>query len=184
MDDLAKYAKANIIIWNQGRKAENPKVISKSLTNYTDNINLVTKSQCHPFSYSKLQIDTEKLKERIHKTQSNKLCEMTVWEALSQWVDISKEEFIEKWGTAIKIETEVEFAEEFHFGYSIYSNLDNNFYTAELVYNSLNPKILFITNPSDGDCLDLDLNVVVISDKSYLQPYHCTKTENCPYKVR
>ena len=183
MNDLAKYAKANIIIWNQQRKAENPKVISKSSTNFTDNINLVTKSQSHPFPYSKLQLDTEKLKERIHKTQSNKLCEMTVWEALSQRLDISREDFIEKWGTAIKMDNEVEFAEEFHFGYSIYSNWDNNFYTAELIYNSLNPKILFIINPSDGNCYDLDLKIVVISDKTYLQPYHCTRTEDCPYKV-
>ena len=62
-------------------------------------------------------------------------------------------------------------------------NHDSDYFTAEKIYGSMNAGVEFIVNPGDGDEYHLDLEVVVILEKNYLQPFYCEKTEGCPYKV-
>ena len=123
------------------------------------------------------------MKADIYKSQSKKIAKMPIWEAIELNMEISKSDFIDRWGDCISLKDELKIQQRFGHGYSVYVNHDSNYYTAEKVYASLNPAFSFIIEPKDGEEYSLDLEVIVILDKSYLKPYHCTKTENCLYKV-
>ena len=129
------------------------------------------------------QLDLEGLKADIYNSQSRKISKMPIWEAIELYMEISKSDFIDRWGDSISLKDELEIQQQFGHGFSVYVNHDKNFYTAEKVYASLNPAFSFIIEPQDGEEYSLDLEVVVILDKTYLKPYHCTKTPNCLYKV-
>ena len=73
LEDLAKLGKCNIIIWHQAKQSQNPKVISKSSTNYTDDLNIVTKTRYHPYNFAKYQVNLDALKAEIYKSQSSKI---------------------------------------------------------------------------------------------------------------
>ena len=108
---------------------------------------------------------------------------MTLWEALSQKLDISRDMFIERWGEYIECEKELEFRRTFNCGFSVFTNYNENFYTAEKIHSSLDSRVDFIVTPEDGTKYHIDLEVVLIIDKTYLKPFQCQATDNCPYKV-
>ena len=183
IEDLAKYAKCNIIVWYKVKKSQKPVILAKSNTNFSDDLNYVTKTKFHPYCFGKYQLNLEEMTATIYKSQSSKIRKMTLGEAFELNFKISKNEFISRWGNSISIEKELEFRECFGRGFSIYINHDSDYFTAEKIYGSMNPGVEFIVDPGDGDEYHLDLEVVVILEKNYLQPFHCEKTEGCPYKV-
>ena len=183
IEDLAKFAKCNIRVYYQLKKSQKPELISKSNTNFSDDLNFVTKTRKHPYSFGRYQLNLEEMTASIYKSQSSKIQKMTLSEAFELNFKISKNEFISRWGNSISIEKELEFRECFGRGFSIYMNHDSDYYTAEKIYSSMNPGVEFIVDPGDGDEYHLDLEVVLILEKNYLQPFHCEKTEGCPYKV-
>ena len=92
LDKLASYAKANICIWYQVKRSEEARIISKSGTNFTNDINIVTKKKVHPYNFARLQLDLKALQENIYKSQARKLSKMPLWEAFELNFEISKTE--------------------------------------------------------------------------------------------
>ena len=183
IDDLAKFGKCNIRVFYQLKKSQKPTIIAKSSTNFSDDLNYVTKTKLHPYSFGKYQLNLEEMKAGIYNSQSSKIRKMTLGEAFELNFKITKNEFIFRWGNSISIEKELEFRECFGRGFSIYVNHDSDYFTAEKIYGSMNPGVEFIVDPGDGEEYHLDLEVVVILEKNYLQPFYCEKTDGCPYKV-
>lgn len=184
LDDLAKVAKANIIIWYQVKIAQKPEIIAKSSTTYTDELNFVGKKKSHPYNKGKLQIDIKALSKTIYNSQNRKISKMPIWKAIELNLKVSKAEFISRWGETISLKNEIEIKEEFGRGFSVYVNHDENYYTAEKIYESLCPAFSFIIDAKDGETYHLDLEVVVILDENYLRPYTCSVTESCNFKVK
>ena len=106
-----------------------------------------------------------------------------IWEGLSRKLNKTKEEFIQIWGQYISIENEPDFLKKFGFGYSVFSDLNEDYYNARKICSSLKPKFTFIVKPEDGEKFHINKKVIEIIDKSYLQHYFCEKTAGCAYKV-
>ena len=183
LEDLAKYGKCNIIIWHQARKSKNPEIISKSSTNFTDDLNIVTKTRYHPYNHAKYQVNLDELKANIYNSQSTKIQKMKIWEAIERNFEISKNELLFRWGDTISIKREFEFRELFGRGFSVYFNHDENYYTAEKIYGSMHAGFSFIVGNGDLEEFSIDMDVTVILDDKYLQHFFCEKTPHCPYKV-
>ena len=183
LNDLAKRGRCNILIWFQAKKTQNPKLLVRSDSNYSDDLNLITKNKSHPYSPLQYQLKIDELKATIHHKQSQKIREITIWEGLSKKLNKTKEEFIQIWGQYISIENEPDFLNKFGFGYSVFSDLNEDYYNARKICSSLKPKFTFIVKPEDGEKFHIDKKVIEIIDKSYLQHYFCEKTAGCAYKV-
>ena len=185
LEDLAKYGKCNISVWFQSKTTAEPKLISKSGTNFTDELHFVTKTKTHPYSHAKYQIDIEELRANIHNCQVNKICRMKLGEAVEKFLEIPRDQFISRWGGEyISLDSELEFREKFVRGFSVFVDHNEDFYTATQLYSSMDPAFSFIVRQEDGDQYHIDDEFVVILDKKYLKPFHCEKTEHCPYRVR
>ena len=183
LNDLAKRGRCNIYIWFQAKKSQDPKLLVRSDSNYSDDLNLITKNKSHPYSPLQYQLNIDELQAKIHHRQSQKIREITIWEGLSKKLNKTKEEFIQIWGEYISIENESDFLKKFGFGYSVFSDLNEDYYNARKICSSLKPEFSFIVKPEDGERFHIDKKVVEIIDKSYLQHYFCQKTEGCAYKV-
>ena len=146
-------------------------------------MNFVTREHLHPYRYSSFQLDTDSLQRNIHTHQRAKITETTIWQALRSKISITRDSFVQRWGEYISNESELEFRQTFDCGFSVYSDLDKNYYTATKIHISMNSCLDFIVKPEDGTRYHIDLNVILIIDKSYLKPFSCGKTPNCPYKV-
>ena len=90
LNDLAKRGRCNIFIWLQTKKAQNPKLLVRSDSNYSDDINLITKNKSHPYSPLQYQLKIEDLKAKIYHTQSQEIKEITIWEGFSKKLDKTK----------------------------------------------------------------------------------------------
>ena len=92
-----------------------------------------------------------------------------------------------KWGSKIYFRDEKRFIQIFGFGFNLWIKHDSAAYTAERFISSWcksSPHFIISSQQKRQGYLDLFEPIQVVLDVSYVQPYRCSKTNNCLYESR
>ena len=128
----------------------------------------------------------EGLSASIHQSQNSKIKTVTLVEALSEKLKLSSREILDKWGETLKFSDEPDFRTRFsNSGINFYQADSTELKNSEIYVKSLNPKLCLIVTADQVNRQELQMkeNVILITDKNYLQPRYCP-TENCLFSSR
>lgn len=183
---MARKTRLNIKIFYQPRKNIDAKLLLDSETDFEHTAIFVTMKEESPFYCLKLQVDSSELKAEIATKQSSKLKKIEFYEVISEKVKISKEEIIREWGDFLEFKNLRKFQKKYDIGFNFYGAHRESYYDAQLIYQSLSPDFNVILSDDQAKNMKVKLSdtVILITDKSYLRKYFCTKNDSCGYTTR
>lgn len=107
---------------------------------------------------------------------------------ISKGLDISEIDFYQKWGgDKVNLKDEKKFIKVFGFGFNIWTKHDSAKFAAEPYIKSWDedsPHFIIKLELLHREYIHIHDEMQVVLDKSYVQPYTCSKSEKCRFETR
>ena len=182
---MAKHFHVNVKIYHKTTKTTAAEILVESETDFPNTANFVTTDRTSPLTKLTLNLDPTELRGALYNKQSKKLKKISFYDAISSKLNKSKDDFRKEFGDCIEFKNLRKFKKDFNLSFNFYAHHSHDYYTAELVYQSLKADFAFILNDvqAKNEKFDIFEEIILIIDPSYLKSYPC-KNDFCGYSTR